>query len=332
MKINIENKQKEFEINLQHVTQLIGTKIQDKEFIIRSIIKYFSKSKYAEYEEDMIDNIKINKEKKGREFFNIINIKDRESIILQLQEGKQTIFKQYFLKLLENINVDEEVNKIEREVKKIFERINIKMNEEINNFKLDYMVENIINMVSQSELVSVDDEEIYYIFTYKLLNVLIKMIYEIYKLSSTKTLVIIENIDHLITIKQYKDLIDNICSYDNENIYFFMTASINGFVYVKNEIFSGINVINEKIFNVNSYERMKEYFVNVYPCEYTIKDEDMNKYLEMILNEVGNKEKSYYNRAKILKSLINRALLVDDEKAEVMNNIEKSFIFDEKMI
>lgn len=114
MKISITIKQKEYEINLQHITQLIGTKIQDKELIIKSILKHFSKNKYAEYEEDMIDNIKINEEKIGREFFNIINIKDKESIILQLQEGKQTIFRQYFLKILENINADEEMYKTSR--------------------------------------------------------------------------------------------------------------------------------------------------------------------------------------------------------------------------
>ena len=39
------------ELNIECITQLCGINVQMKNYIIRNIVKYFSNTKYAEYED-----------------------------------------------------------------------------------------------------------------------------------------------------------------------------------------------------------------------------------------------------------------------------------------
>ena len=50
------------------------------------------------------------------------------------------------------------------------------------------------------------------------------------------------------------------------------------------------------------------------------------------LLQILNIDAIHYIKAKILKILINKAMLVDDEKTEMLNSIEKTFIFNENML
>lgn len=63
MKACIINGNTEYIINLEPITQLCGISFNKKNFIINSLYKYYSGSKYEYYEINMQENIKINGEK-----------------------------------------------------------------------------------------------------------------------------------------------------------------------------------------------------------------------------------------------------------------------------
>ena len=57
------------ELNIECITQLCGINVQMKNYIIQNIVKYFSNTKYAEYEDKDDCVIKIDNEVVGRKYF-----------------------------------------------------------------------------------------------------------------------------------------------------------------------------------------------------------------------------------------------------------------------
>ena len=95
MKIGITDKNKEYIINLEPVTQLCGICFEKKNFIIKSLCKYFSSGKYEQYEDNMHENIKINGEKTGRKYFSAFHISSREQLIQSIKISKSSLMMQY---------------------------------------------------------------------------------------------------------------------------------------------------------------------------------------------------------------------------------------------
>ena len=50
MILNIKNKTRKYEVNVEGVNQWCGTNIIEKDMLLNIITKYFSKEKYREYD------------------------------------------------------------------------------------------------------------------------------------------------------------------------------------------------------------------------------------------------------------------------------------------
>ncbi len=69
LKIQISRSIIEYEIQMEQLAQLCGVDFEKVRYIIQSLYKYFSGGKYASYEEQMQDNIRIEGRKVGRKYF-----------------------------------------------------------------------------------------------------------------------------------------------------------------------------------------------------------------------------------------------------------------------
>ncbi|WP_138269345.1 CRISPR-associated protein Csn2-St, partial [Anaerofustis stercorihominis] len=124
MKVQICNREKEYIINLMQITQLCGVNFYIKDFIINSIYKYFSNGKYMEYEKNMEENIKIEDEKLGRNYFDIIRIKGKEDLINILKITKTGLINKYINDKMQNINFQRQLNIIDNALEEIYIKLN----------------------------------------------------------------------------------------------------------------------------------------------------------------------------------------------------------------
>ena len=83
------------ELNIESITQLCGINVQKKNNIIQNIIKYFSTTKYAEYEDKDDCVIKIDDEVVGRKYYTTYYISNINDLISNIQISKNSIMKKY---------------------------------------------------------------------------------------------------------------------------------------------------------------------------------------------------------------------------------------------
>lgn len=123
LKITVTKYSEKIEFELAKVTQLCGQNIRRKQFVINSLIKYFSNEKYTESEEQYRDNVYIDNEQVGRNYFKVIRISNIEDILKLIKVGKATLLSQYIKDRLAAFDCENHLSHIE----------NIRSNEKLNS-------------------------------------------------------------------------------------------------------------------------------------------------------------------------------------------------------
>ena len=85
MSISIKTNKTTYQFEIGAVNQWCGENIILKNQIVDIISKYFSKSKYAEYEENMVCDVFIDNESVGRNYYNTFLISSREEMISNMK-------------------------------------------------------------------------------------------------------------------------------------------------------------------------------------------------------------------------------------------------------
>ena len=111
-------------ISLEPITQVCGTNIKRKNAIINNIVKYFSGSKYAEYDEMQAYDIRVDDKVVGRKYFNVYRIKSKEDLVCGIEISKTSLMKKYLDYI--NTQYDNQIvyENIVNEYMKIFKHIN----------------------------------------------------------------------------------------------------------------------------------------------------------------------------------------------------------------
>ena len=124
MRIEIKDKNESYVINLQQITQLLGTNIKKKTFILNSLDKFFSNTKYGSYEADMQDNIKVEGQKVGRKYFSSHRVRTRQELIKEIKISKTSMMMQYLLSRYTEFDCQSEQDVIAEHLEKLYLHIN----------------------------------------------------------------------------------------------------------------------------------------------------------------------------------------------------------------
>lgn len=134
------------ELNIECITQLCGINVQKKNYIIQNIVKYFSNTKYAEYEDKDDCVIKIDNEVVGRKYYTTYYIANINDLISNIQISKNSIMKKY----VDYVNSKYDNQLIYEDIvagyEKIFAKINNNMKESGIGLMLDFMEEKITDV------------------------------------------------------------------------------------------------------------------------------------------------------------------------------------------
>lgn len=323
MKVQICNKEKEYIINLAQITQLCGVNFYIKDFIINSIYKYFSNGKYMEYEKNMEENIKIEDEKLGRNYFDIIKIKGKEDLINILKITKTGLVNKYINNKMQNINFQRQLNIIDNALEEIY--INLNQNE-FKNITFTYKREDLFNLIQHSTIKDIHERDLEGIKNIDLLKDFLILIKEIQQISPSKQMIIIENIEHMILKDEYEDFYKQIKELTyNFDLWFIIPICIENYVCLDKEYINGINIINDIIYSLSNMETIKSFIESNYPYFKKWEDKELITILKLIINKIG-KEEIYNIKSDVILKIFNDNLFIHSKHLETLNTLENNFL------
>ena len=308
MKLSIINGAESYDINLMPITQLCGKDISKKRFIINSLSKHFSSSRYKDYEADMEDNILIDGNVAGREYFDVETVRGREDIEDEFRISRTSLVKQRLDNMINRLDCQREIENIRECLIRIYDELEKDFFDSESNMEFAFNDSDITGIIYESEVQMSDERAIENASDFELIKNYILLLAKIQSEEGEKKLIILENLDHLISVKEYNHImkmIFEVC--EKSDIRFIISTSIDGYVFLEKEYFEGINCINDIIYSMPEYEEIKNYIEFNYPVNYKFSDEEFKKMLMTFLQNVGRESYAFDVRGYIAERIINQS-------------------------
>ena len=326
MKIDISEYEKRYTFELDSVTQLCGQNIMKKTYILESMRRYFSTFKYPEQHNKWRDNVKVDNKIVGRKFFTLISIKGISDILAMLGWAKQSLITQYVKQLIEKLDCQMHLQAIITEVEEIIGLMNEEMNQ-LGNIELTYTMSDVWDMVQNSSITGCDETLLENQGNYELLLIFLNLLEEIIKVNPKKMLVIMENIDHLISKKEYRDILTKLQNIGMKyDIYFILSTSIDGYVGCEPSLCNGISVFGDVDFQMPEFDRILQYIQDNYPYNKKISKEQLENDLKKIIHRIGQKQFLYNVEENVICKLINQSMMLHEKWKDTENTAEIAFL------
>lgn len=327
MKVQIQQYNIEYEIQLEQITQLGGVDFEKKNYIIQSLYKYFSNRKYALYEEQMVDNILLEGKKVGRKYFNISQITCRENLISAIKISKSSLMMDYLTEKYTEFQCQTFIEKISNNLEQLYKEINKGLQQNMNLLEISYNTKDLMEIIQASEILGVGEEPLEKLSNTELLDMYIELLWEVQRKNPVKELIIIENIDHMLCYNSYKYILNKVKQFCNEfDIWFIFSTSIEGFMIVDELLLEGINIINQEIFSFPIIDNVFSFVHKHYPCNFMWDSENFFEELRMIIQHIGDVNYSIHLKSNVILKLFQNSLCISSTVKSDINLLEKSFI------
>lgn len=325
MKLQIADGEISYEIELNPLTQLCGMNLPKKKYILTSLHKHFSSAKYLDYEKNYVQNVQMEDKDVGRKYFKTYYLKEREDYINGIKLGKTSLMMQYLSDRIQEFHYQKSLEEIGEQLQRIFLALNEEVFASVGNLEFRYEEKDLFSMVQSTEICGRDEKPLEMTDLWELLQMYLNVFLEVYQNKPEKTLIIIENIDHLLTEKEYLEL----CKWIEEivqkyDIWFLLTTSLPGFVYLSEESMSGLNIVNDLIYPMPSCEKIVEFLQNNYPCSYA--GEEWREELKSIIHYIGKEGVTLYPAGMVMLKLMNQTMCVETNVKRGLNQVENSFL------
>ena len=328
MSISIKTNKTTYQFEIGAVNQWCGENIILKNQIVDIISKYFSKSKYAEYEENMVCDVFIDNESVGRNYYNTFLISSREEMISNMKLSKNSLVMKYLMnRIMTNFDVSREMFQIEDQLTNVFRIINEEIFDEFENLGIDFEQSELFEIIQESKIVDANGENINRLSNYEILSNYIKLVCKVGQESGNQILVIIRNVDHLLTSDEYRKIYDEMLEMTRSmDIKFIVTISLDGYCIINKSNIENVTIINDEEYTLPPFGKIKEYIENNYPIYREIDDDWLVYNLEKSVNIIGKSDGNAELSSEIVAGLINRTLHIIQKQKYPINNIELAFI------
>ncbi len=333
MKLQVKNKIELYEIEIRPITQLAGENINKKSYILNSLVKHFSSTKYMDFESDMVDNVLLEMQPVGRKYFNIVHIRKREDILDFLKITKTSMLFKYVHSLLNNFDMQVEMDVIERALANIYEQLNLEIGKNINSLLLSYDSEKIFDIIQQSSVKDLAGRELDALDNLSLLQNLFGLVSELQEQNPQKQIIVIENIDHMLEYSGYVQLYKKAQEItDRYDVWFVFSTSLEGFVVIDDENICGINIINDMVYGMPDVEKISAFIMQQYPYYIQKEDTKIQEWLRQIIQKIGKHKVVNDMRSNVILKMINRSMCLNYEEKCTLNSMESSFLLDQTLI
>lgn len=326
MRVDVTEYEKVYSFEMFPITQLCGQNIVKKTYILESIRRYFGMYKYQEGQDKWRDNVKIDNYVIGRKYFTVISIKDISDIVNTIKCSKQSLMMEYLKQLIQKFELQKHMDNINNELEEIFQLLNDDINK-LGNIELDYSMADVWDMVQKSDINGSSQTRLDNKTNYELFCIMINLIEEVMEHNPRKEIIILENVDHFLTVDEYAALIKKLKNVAKKYaVYFILTTSLDGYAECDKDIISGITVFGETDFQMPEFEKMIYFIENNYPCNKEITQEKAEVILKKIIQRIGRKKYLYSIEENVVCKLINQTLMIN-EKVDIEETMpEKAFL------
>lgn len=326
MKVEITDFEKVFFFELLPITQLCGQNIVKKTFILESFRRHFSSYKYQEGQEKWINNIKLDDSCIGRKYFSVLSIRNTEDVINTIKCTKQSLMMEYLKQLIQNFELQKRMEKISIELDSIFQILNDDI-QQLGAIELDYSVSDMWDIIQKSDIYGENQTRLDNKSGYELLGILLNLLEQKLIYFPQKQLIILENIDHFLTIEEYAVIIKTIDSIVKKyDVYFMITTSLDGYVQCGKDILSGVSILSDEDFQMPDFDDIKKFIIENYPWNKKLSDETIEKLLEKIVQKIGKKSYLCSAEENVLCKMINQTLLLNESLNDEEIMAEKAFL------
>ncbi len=326
MKVEITDFEKVFFFELLPITQLCGQNIVKKTFILESFRRHFSSYKYQEGQEKWINNIKLDDSCIGRKYFSVLSIRNTEDVINTIKCTKQSLMMEYLKQLIQNFELQKRMEKISIELDSIFQILNDDI-QQLGAIELDYSVSDMWDIIQKSDIYGENQTRLDNKSGYELLGILLNLLEQKLTYFPQKQLIILENIDHFLTIEEYAVIIKTIDSIVKKyDVYFMITTSLDGYVQCGKDILSGVSILSDEDFQMPDFDDIKNFIIENYPWNKKLSDEIIEKLLEKIVQKIGKKSYLCSAEENVLCKMINQTLLLNESLNDEEIMAEKAFL------
>lgn len=327
MIVSIRGKNHTYKITLERITQWCGRSISHKSFVIDSFCKYFSTQKYAEYEDMYADNIRIDNEIIGRKYIKVILINDRNSLIQSIKGVKNGLVLQLIKEEINRFDYQRELEVIDDSLLRIYESLNRDLLSNLGNISIDYEHEDLLYIISQSSFRQKTGDFVEKLDNTELLDIFLGAFAKVQECVPDKTLVIFNNIDHLLSVTEYKDFVSDCerVSRGTDSWFVFVT-SLDGYAVVDEEKCEGITVFNDVEFSMPDYEHIRDFVEQNYPYLKNWKPGMISELIQECVHNLGREDALISVESLVVQKMINESLGIKNRLEKKENEIVFAYL------
>ena len=326
MRIEITEFEKTYGFQIETVAQLCGQNLRKKSYIFESLRRYFGGYKYSEEKNKWRDNVFIDGREKGRKYYIVLSIAKKEDIISYINISKKSILLEFIKNKIIDFDCQKNLELIQEQVEFIFGGLNQEI-EQLGNITLDFKNEDLWNMVQSSYScgkygIKLEDME-----EGELLEILFNLVEKIQKSMPQRYMILIENIDHMVSPSQYYALYDkmNQIAMQNENL-FIVSLSLMKYPVLTKENLESIVVFNEVDFELPDYEHLKDFLENNYPYYREFSQEQILNICSNVIHRIGCGSYLMGVEENVICKMINQSLMLPESVEFIGTLEEKAFL------
>lgn len=327
MELIIRNRQEEYEINLQPITQLCGLNLLKKKYILDSLCKHFSNTRYASYEEEMRENVYYAGGILGRKYFKVYRISNRENLLSAIKISKSSLMMQYLTSQYNRFDYQIIIQEIKDRLDQLFLKINEDMVGQFSYIEINHEMKALMEVIQTSEAYGKGEKELEVLSNYELLCTYVDLLYEIIQFEPENILLILENIDHFLKYTDYVLLMKKLEKItQSSDLQCICSSGIQDYVMIDASRIEGIHVINDEIFRFPEMEKVRDFIKRNYPCERQWQDDEIYRLLQNIIHDIGRESYGRSLRSEVLLQLFNDTFGLKKWGKTELNQIEKAFL------
>lgn len=327
MRLVVKDRDKEYILKLQEITQLCGENIQDKKFIIDSLCKHFSSSKYAEHEEYMQNNVYFDGNEVGRKQYKIYRISNRTDLISNIKLSKTSMMMQYIKNQYNEFEYRKIIEDIHEKLEQLFIELNGELSDSFEGIEFSYESNNLMDIIQSSHISGAHGIALESISNHQLVENWVYLLQEIQKNNPENMIVILEDLDHLVSREQYVQIMKLLNGVSTKYpCICVVSTSLSDYVFLNEEIITGVNIVNDEIFSLPSVEHILDFIKDKYPCEKSWAKEELLYYLQGNIHHIAKEKSGHELCGDIIEKMINLSMGMSVKAIEKINNIEKTFL------
>lgn len=313
MNVEITEFEKRFCFELCPVTQLCGQNVRKKNYIFESLRRYFGTFKYSESKNKWRDNVFIDNNQVGRKFFSVLSISNKTDIIQMIKMTKQSLLMEYVKNVIQDFDWQLHLRNLSEEIEIMFQIINDQVNK-VGDIEISYAMSDVWDMVQKSEVSGIDDTELSDKSNAELILILLNIVDNVLENNPKKTLILFENLDHLVSLKEYIEIIHAAETISKKyDLYFIFSSSLNKYVCCDVDYLEGISVFGDVHFQMPEYNRLYLFLKENYPYEKEFSNEHVQEIICNIIQSIGQSNFLNTVEENVVCKLINQTLLLDDK-------------------